>query len=49
MKNDREACKEDLFITSFSVKVTHHNEKIFLITTDRLLKLATSIILCFSE
>lgn len=27
MKNDREACKEDLFITSFSVKVTHHNVK----------------------
>jgi len=43
MKNDCEACKEDLFITSFSVKVTHHNVKIFLIATDRLLKLATSI------
>lgn len=25
MKNDSETFKEDLFITSISVKITHHN------------------------
>lgn len=49
MKNDCEACKEDLFITSFSVKVTHHNVKNILNSHRQVIKTCNKYFMCLYE
>jgi len=49
MKNDCEACKEDLFITSFSVKVTHHNVKNILNSHRQVIITRNKYLMCLFE